>query len=127
MKARHSKESLTKKDSLSFIPQKNKQVEEETLSSGDMILTYQVVYRPFYMAIKKMIGSGKETTFTKKIQLDGLGVHVWSLMDGKKSVKSIIREFADYHKLNYREAEISVTLFLKSLGEKGLIGMREPG
>lgn len=117
---------LKKNRALLFIPQKNRDIDEEILSNGDMILTYQVVYRPFFLKVQKLIKSNKATTFTKKIQLDGLGVQVWSLMDGKKDVRTIIAEFAKHHQLNHREAEVSVTLFLKSLGEKGLIGMKEP-
>lgn len=126
MKAHHSRNSLKKPHALSFIPQKNEQVQEEILPNGDIILIYQVVYQPFFLKIKRLIGSNKGTSFTKKLQLDGLGVHVWSLMDGKKNVKFIIKEFARHHRLNQREAEVSVTLFLKSLGERGLIGMKEP-
>ncbi len=97
------------------------------LPGGNMILTYQVVYRPLFLKVKKLLRSGRADTFTKKLQLDELGVHVWSLMDGTRNVDTIIDEFARAHCLNRREAQVSVTLFLKSLGERGLIGMGEPG
>lgn len=91
-----------------------------------MILTYQAMYKPFFLKIQKIIRQNSKKTFTRKIQLDGLGVDVWSLLDGEKNVKAIIKKFATRHTLNYKEAEISVTLFLRSLGEKGLIGIKEP-
>ncbi len=108
------------------IPEKNTTVKENFLDSGDLILTYQAMYKPFFLRIKKIVGQNPKKTFTRKIQLDGLGVDVWSLLDGEKNVKTIIKEFAVRHTLNYKEAEISVTLFLRSLGEKGLIGIKEP-
>ena len=120
------KNSLKKNDALLCIPEKNASVKENFLDSGDLILIYQVLYKPFFLKIQKIIGQSKKNTFTRKIQLDGLGVDVWSLLDGKKNVKTIIKEFAALHRLNYKEAEISVTLFLRSLGEKGLIGIKEP-
>ena len=76
--------------------------------------------------MRKIIRKNPEKSFRRKIQLDSLGVDVWSLLDGEKNVKTIIKEFAALHTLNYKEAEISVTLFLRYLGEKGLIGIKEP-
>lgn len=120
------KSNLKKNDALLCIPEKNTEVKENFLDSGDLILTYQAMYKPFFLRIKKIVGQNPKKTFTRKIQLDGLGVDVWSLLDGEKNVRTIIKEFAVRHTLNYKEAEISVTLFLKSLGEKGLIGIKEP-
>ena len=120
------KNNFKKNDALLCIPEKNTEVKENFLDSGDLILTYQAMYKPFFLRIKKIVGQNPKKTFTRKIQLDGLGVDVWSLLDGKKNVRTIIKEFAVRHTLNYKEAEISVTLFLRSLGEKGLIGIKEP-
>ncbi len=120
------KNNLTKNNALLCIPEKNSLVEENLLDSGDLILSYQAIYKPFFNKIRKIMRRNPEKSFIRKIQLDGLGVDVWSLLDGKKNVKTIIKEFAALHTLNYKEAEISVTLFLRSLGEKGLIGIKEP-
>ena len=120
------KNNFKKNDALLCIPEKNTEVKENFLDSGDLILTYQAMYKPFFLRIKKIVGQNPKKTFTRKIQLDGLGVDVWSLLDGEKNVRTIINEFAVRHTLNYKEAEISVTLFLRSLGEKGLIGIKEP-
>ena len=120
------KNNFKKNDALLCIPEKNTTVKENFLDSGDLILTYQAMYKPFFLRIKKIVRQNPKKTFTRKIQLDGLGVDVWSLLDGKKNVRTIIKKFAVRHTLNYKEAEISVTLFLKSLGEKGLIGIKEP-
>jgi hypothetical protein len=62
----------------------------------------------------------------KRIQLDRLGAHVWSLIDGARTVREITAAFAEAHGLDVREAEASVTQFLRSLGKKGLVGLREP-
>ncbi len=120
------KNKLTKNNALLCIPEKNSLVEEIFLDSGDLILSYQAIYKPFFIKIRKIIRKNPEKSFRRKIQLDSLGVDVWSLLDGEKNVKTIIKEFAALHTLNYKEAEISVTLFLRSLGEKGLIGIKEP-
>jgi hypothetical protein len=60
----------------------------------------------------------------KKFQLDELGTAVWNLMDGKRSVRQLVKIFAGTHRLEPREAEVSVTQFIRELGRRGLIGMR---
>jgi len=120
------KNNRSKYDALLCIPEKNMLVKESTLDSGDIILAYQSVYKPLFQKIQKFVRKNPGNTFKRKIQLDHLGVDVWHLINGKKNVKAIIKEFATIHTLNYKEAEISVTLFLRSLGEKGLIGIKEP-
>lgn len=117
---------LKKAEALLCIPEKNSQVKETRLDSGDLILSYKAVYKPMFLRLQKFFRPKAQSTFTRKIQLDQLGGHVWELINGEKDVKAIIKEFAATHSLNHREAEISVTMFLKSLGEKGLIGIREP-
>ena len=118
--------AFAKQDAFLCIPVKNDLVEETILDSGDLLLSYQAVYKPFFRKIQKLIQKDFEKTFQRKIELDRLGMDVWSLLDGKKNVKTIVRKFAALHKLNTKEAEISVTLFLRSLGEKGLIAIKEP-
>lgn len=60
----------------------------------------------------------------KKLQLDALGTEVWDLIDGRRSVRKIIQRFAETHRLHPREAEVSVTRFLRELGKRGLIGLQ---
>ncbi|MCF6248331.1 MAG: PqqD family protein [Desulfobacula sp.] len=121
------KDTIAKNDALLCIPEKNALVEENVLDSGDMVLSYQAAYKPFFVKIQKVLRQKKsKNSFRRKIQLDQLGIDVWSLVDGVRNVKAIIKDFAMLHKLDYKEAEISVTLFLRSLGEKGLIGIKEP-
>jgi hypothetical protein len=117
---------LSKKKALKCIPEKNSLVTEIRLESGDLILSYPVAYKPFMARVRKLFRQDRDKTFTRKIQLDALGVHVWSMIDGKKTVKNLIDAFAADYQVHTKESETSVTLFLKSLGEKGLILIRNP-
>ena len=56
----------------------------------------------------------------KKIELDELGTEVWDLLDGRRSVRHLIKSFAGTHQLEPREAEVSVTQFIRELGRRGL-------
>ena len=122
----NKKNDLSKNQAFLFIPQKNDSVEETILESGELLLTYHAQVRPFFSKMQTFFTKRPVKPVKRKIQLDLLGKSVWDLLDGKKNVKKIIKEFAARHKVNKKEAEVSVTLFLKSLGTKGLIGMKEP-
>ena len=60
----------------------------------------------------------------RKLQLDELGTAVWGMLDGQKTVSQVIDQFSNLQKLHRREATVSVTLFLRELGKRGLIAMR---
>lgn len=119
------KKPWTRKDSLLCIPERNAGVEEVFLDTGDLVLSFPVMYKPFFIRLQRFLRSNPQKTFRRKIQLDRLGVDVWSLLDGNRDVKAVIKAFARLHGLDEKEAEISVTLFLRSLGQKGLIRIKE--
>lgn len=58
----------------------------------------------------------------KLISLDEIGSDVWALCDGKNSVERILRTFGERHKLNAKEAEVSLLSYLRTLGKKRVIG-----
>ena len=60
---------------------------------------------------------------TKTFELDAIGVFVWRSIDGRTSVRDLIRALADRHRLTLREAEVPTLAFLKTLIAKGLIAM----
>lgn len=60
---------------------------------------------------------------TKTFELDPVGVFVWKQIDGKTSVEQLIRRIGKQYNLDLRQAEASTTAFLKTLMQKGLIGM----
>jgi hypothetical protein len=52
-----------------------------------------------------------------------MGTSVWDLVDGKRSVRMMVRIFAKTHHLENKEAEVSVTSFIRQLGQRGLLGL----
>jgi hypothetical protein len=114
---------LNRSDALSCIPEKSRDVREIATGAGALVLAHGVSYRPLFLKVRRLVGRTGSTTFTRKVELDLLGAQVWSLIDGERDVHAIIRQFASLHGLDIKEAEVSVTLFLRSLGKKGLIGM----
>jgi hypothetical protein len=115
---------MARKESLAYTPVKNVQVTEKRLETGDVLLTYPAEVRPWFAGLVRRLGGPSGKTYTKKIQLDTLGTAVWEMMDGKRTVRQLIRKFAKHHQLHTREAEVAVTQFIRDLGKRGVIGLR---
>lgn len=115
---------ITRSQALECVPVKNPQVTEQSHTREELCLTYQVQIRPWFQNVVRKITGRDSTVIDRSLQLDSLGSSVWCLIDGRKTTREIIRLFRDANQLNSREAEISVTAFLKELGKRGLIVMR---
>jgi hypothetical protein len=59
---------------------------------------------------------------SRTLMLDQIGAQVWDMCDGKTTVDQMIRHLSKEHKLNLKEAEVSLLTYLKNLGKKHLIG-----
>lgn len=115
---------LSRKEALECIPLQNPGTEEEENQEG-LLLTYPVEVKPFFHTLIKRV-TGKDTSnIRRKIQLDQMGSSVWQLIDGQRSVRDIATNFQRRHQLDNRESEISVTSFLKELGKRGLVAMKQ--
>lgn len=124
-KKRYQHPQISREKALSCKPVKNIQVTETRLETGAVMLIYPVGTKPWVAALIKRFSGGAHKPVTKKLELDTLGSAVWDLLDGKRSVKQVIREFSEAYQLHPKEAEMSVTMFLRQLGKRGLIGFRE--
>ncbi len=59
----------------------------------------------------------------RKNTLDGIGLEVWTLCDGKNTVEDIIDRIAANHRLTFHESRASVTEYLKALTQRGILAM----
>ncbi len=123
-KKKLQRSSISRAEALDRIPVKNLQISENRLETGEVVINYPVTMRPFFAGLVKRFGGPEVQTQMKKFQLDELGTAVWNLMDGKRSVRQLVKIFAGTHRLEPREAEVAVTQFIRELGRRGLIGMR---
>ena len=112
---------LTRTEALASIPHRSPSATWEILEDGDIVIEYPLNIKPFFLQLANRFNKGQEQIPTKKLQLDSTGSRVWQMFDGVKEVKTIIGEVADQTGLSLHEAEISVTTFLRQLGQRGLI------
>ena len=59
----------------------------------------------------------------RRVELDTLGAKVLQMCDGKRNVETIIENFADDHKLSFREAQLAVVEFVRQMAQRGLIAI----
>ena len=115
---------LSRAAALKCRPDKSLHITETRLVNGEVLLEYPMTVRPWLAAVTKRLGASRPTVQTKKLQLDAMGTAVWDLVDGNRSVRRIVQIFAATHRLDNKEAEISVTSFIRELGQRGLLGLR---
>ncbi len=116
---------MSRAKALAYKPVKSRQISEIRLETGEVTIEYPLAVRPLIAAVARRLGKTQEDLVQiKKLQLDALGTSVWDLVDGSRSVRQIIQIFAETHRLENREAEVSVTRFIRELGQRGLLGLR---
>lgn len=115
---------LSRAEALSHRPVRNPEAREEALDTGEVMIVYPVRVRPWFVRVAQRFGWDSDKPIIKKLQLDELGTATWKLMDGNRTVQQIVREFAARYQLQSKEAEISVTAFIRELGKRGIIGLQ---
>jgi hypothetical protein len=116
----------SRSEALDYRPEKNRDVLEEELETGEILLTYPLILKPWFLSLARKMGLRSREPLTRKLQLDAIGSLTWTLLDGKRSVQDLINLVCRRYNLNKREAEIAMTGFLREMGRRGLIGLRAP-
>lgn len=124
-KSKAKKPQISKEEALRCIPVKHPAVNQQQTESGGLLLHYPATDRARFAGVLGRWSKSSQVRI-KKLQLDELGTGVWQLIDGSRSVRGIVNRFCRVHRLQYREAEMSVTVFLRELGKRELIAMRQP-
>lgn len=108
---------ISKEDILNSIPLKNEALEYHANERGEMsvIITRKLSW--WLKIVSKLVYLQDKKTVT----LDELGTDVLNMCDGNITVKAMIERFSKKHKLNIREAEISMMAYLRSLIQRGII------
>lgn len=63
---------------------------------------------------------------SRPVLLDDVGSFIWHLCDGENTVGDLIETLCDEYKLGRREAEVSLTEYLRMLGKRGMIALLVP-
>jgi hypothetical protein len=72
------------------------------------------------------VRSGSQTVRTVKIRLDAIGSRIWKRIDGKTSISEIAQWMKREFMVTEKEAEASLSLFIRNLVDKKLVALILP-
>jgi hypothetical protein len=117
-KSRRGGPPLTRDEALGARPIRNPVITWEAQDNGKVLLTVPLELKPWMRLARVVVKVPEE----RQVELDEVGSDVWQWLDGEHSVDEVIGLLADRHKLNRREAEVSLTQFLQTLAKRRFVG-----
>lgn len=111
---------VDRKAAMTLRPGRNSLLTYEKREGGEVILTIPQNERAG--RVTKAVARWLKMPRDRKVELDEVGGYVWELCDGTYTVDNIVQKTAKHYKMNRREAEVSVTMFLQMLHERKFIG-----
>jgi len=114
---RIKKPTIAREQALRLYPLRNPVVRYETGENDCIMLIVPVRPRGLWRLLGKFFKLPRE----HRIELDETGSTVWSLCDGRHSVESIVQKLMRQYKLERREAEYALFVFLDTLVRRGFI------
>ena len=105
---------------LTLRPARNSLLTWEKRDSGEMVLT--VPHNDKANRLAKFLAKFLKAPNERHVELDEVGGYVWELCDGQNTVEAIVQKTGRQYKMNRREAEVSVTMFLQMLHQRNFIG-----
>jgi hypothetical protein len=113
----------SREEALACIPVKSAAIHAARTPEGLTRLSYPLILKPWIAELARRFGSTPAAPPSRQLELDELGSLTWDLIDGKRSVRAIIRRFSVQSRVHPKEAETAVTRFLRELGRRGIVGM----
>ncbi len=115
---------ISRAEALEMVPVRNSEVTEKPVP-GDLVqLSYPLAIKPWFGRLAEKVGMWDKKPMVKRLELDEMGTFVWRLINGERSVRNIAEAFTDQYEVQPREAELSVTAFIKNIGQRGIIGLK---
>lgn len=115
---------IPRSEALNMVPVRNTEVTETGLPDGLVELAYPLAVKPWFGRMAEKVGLWDKRPMIKRIELDEMGTFVWQHIDGTHSVRDIADAFVKRYEVQPREAELSVTAFIKTIGQRGIIGLK---
>jgi hypothetical protein len=109
---------FSKEQVLASKPLRNPNLEWTKNEEGEIVITIR--RRSDWKA--KALGLLFPVPQQRTIVLDEPGTFVWTLCDGETDIHTMMRKLAQQYQLNIKEAELSLTTYLRNMGKRGLVG-----
>ncbi len=115
---RRGRSGLTRDEALAACPVRNQAIAWERQENGRVLLSIPLQFSPWMKVLKAL----SQLPEQRQIELDELGSDVWEWCDGATPVSELAGRLSARHKLNAREAELSLTQYLQTLARRRLLG-----
>jgi len=115
-------ETLTREDSLGAVVHANQRLRAAHKEDGTVTLYAPFRASPMVERLSRWLG-GPDEPPEAKIELDEVGSFVWTMCDGRTTVREMIARLAEKYKLGRKEASSSLTVFLRSLAQRNLVAV----
>jgi hypothetical protein len=109
-----------RKAALHLRPGRNAALTWEKRDSGETVLSVPLNKSRNRMA--RWAARWMRVPAERHVELDEVGGYVWELCDGNHTIEAIVQKTSKEYKMNRREAEVSVTMFLQMLHQRNFIG-----
>ncbi|MGQ9729887.1 MAG: PqqD family protein [Candidatus Zipacnadales bacterium] len=116
------KPRLSREHALEARPIRNPALKWEKLDNGEV----QIILPRRKDAVGKLLSTLFYIPETRPVNLDIVGAKIWQLADGEHTVADMVEALIEEHKLHRREAEVSLTEFLKMLGKRNMVAFIIP-
>ncbi|WP_084641414.1 PqqD family protein [Pseudodesulfovibrio hydrargyri] len=116
--------TISRAEALRMVPMRNEAVAVTELPEGLVRLAYPLAVKPWFGRLADKVGLWDGSPMTKTVELDEMGTFVWRHIDGERSVRDIAEAFAETYQVQPRESELAVTAFIKTIGQRGIIGLK---
>lgn len=107
-------------DALSAIPVVMPDVRVSVTTQDLIRITHPAILPPW---LRRLLPSSLSAP-RRTLELDSMGSFVWRRIDGVTSVAALAGQVAERYSCLLPEAEQSVALFLRTLGQRGVIALR---
>jgi len=114
---------LSKQEVVNLLPVRNERLTWTRVEDNEIMLSVPTRKD----RVGRLIGRIFKVPDSKEVLLDEVGAHVWELCDGKHDIAGVIADISKKFGLSRREAEVSVTLYLKTLAERKFVGLMRRG
>lgn len=111
---------LSKVEALASIPVPSAEIRIQVTDQGVVRLSYPISLKPW---LARLLPRNISVPI-RTLELDSMGSFVWNQIDGKKSVQELARIVAEQYACHPAEAEHAVAIFLRQLGQRGILGLR---
>ncbi|HAZ62422.1 MAG TPA: hypothetical protein DCZ72_02250 [Armatimonadetes bacterium] len=110
----------TREEALALQPVRNPAIEWTVQDSGLVLLTVPLARRGWLKVASVLVPAPE----SKGVELDEVGSAIWQWCDGQTPVAELVARLTAEHRLNAREAEVSLTQFLQTLAKRRFIGLQ---